>query len=160
MPGTPNSSTTDLTLTGYISGGAGVGKVEKVFYIPLADLATGDMITAFVPGYNGRIIGIDAYVEKAATTGSKAATLTPKIGSTNVTGGALALTSANCTPAGVKIAGTAITALNSFLATDTIGIVASSVTTFIEGAIWVSLTLYNDDTRNAMALALGGLRNP
>jgi hypothetical protein len=149
---------TDLSLDGAIN--AGIGKQQQAFFVNLADIAAADLVTAFAPGFNGRIVAIDFYVEKAATTAAKLATLTPKVGSTNVTGGALALTSANCTPAGAKVAGAAITGGNTFTASQTIGLVGSSVTAFIEGAGWVVLTLYNDDTRSALAYALGGLRNP
>lgn len=103
--------------------------------IPLAKLANGDIVTTFTPGFSGTIVGFGAIVSDPATTGSKAATLNLEIGTTNLTGGSLALTSANMTPLGAVVAATAITAANTFTATDTISIEASSVTAFVEGEI-------------------------
>ena len=77
----------------------------------------------------------------AATTGSKASTLHPEIGSTPVTGGSLALTSANMTPLGHGVDASAITAANTFTASDAISIVAASTTTFIEGEVTLVLVV-------------------
>jgi len=85
------------------------------------------------PGFAGKIRKISFSVTDPVTTGSKLATFTPAIAGVSVTGGALALTSANCTPVGAKVDGSAITALNSFTAAQEITIVASAVTAFIEG---------------------------
>ena len=74
-------------------------------------------------------------------------------------GGVLALTTANCT-AGAKVAGSAITALNTFTPTSKFDLTLSSVTAFVEGSGVVLVTYYNDDDRNALAAGLGGLRNP
>jgi hypothetical protein len=103
--------------------------------ITLANITTaGDVVTAFTPGFNGKIASMQFIVTTAVTTGSKAATLNAEIGTTNVTGGEVALTSANCTPLGAVVAGAAITGNNTFSSTDTISIEASSVTAFAEGA--------------------------
>lgn len=101
--------------------------------VTLANVANGDLVAALPLGFGGRISKISFLVTSAVTTASKAATLTPKIGSTALTGGVLSLTSANCTPIGTVVAATAITALNTFVSTDTITITASSVTAFVEG---------------------------
>ena len=110
-----------------------------IFYIPLADIANGDLLTEWVPGFAGTIIEILAVVQKPAATASKAATLNTEIGATDLTGGALALTSANCTPKGAKVAASAITANNAFGATDAVSVEASGVTAFVEGAIWLMI---------------------
>ena len=138
---------------GAVSGGlaAGVGRQQLVFYTNFADLTAADLITNIIPGFNGKILGIHAVADKPVTTAAKAATLTPKINAVNVTGGALALTSANLTPQGAKVDGSNITALNTFLPTDTIGIVASAVTTFIEGNGWIILDVQNMDVANAVS---------
>lgn len=139
---------------GAASGGlaAGVGVSQLALFVNFADLATGDLVTALKPGFNGKILGIHAIVDKAVTTGAKLATLTPKINATNVTEvGGLALTSALLTPQGAKVDGAAITALNVFGPTDTIGIVASAVTTFVEGSGWIILDIQNMDVANAFA---------
>lgn len=102
--------------------------------IALAGVADGDVLTTFTPGFAGKIVKMDFAVTTKVTTASKATTLNAEIGTTNVTGGVIALTSANCTPLGAVVAGTAITAANSFTASDTVSIEASSTTAFSEGA--------------------------
>lgn len=110
-----------------------------IFYIPLADIVNGDLITEWIPGFAGRITEILAIVEMAATTAAKAATLNAEIETTNLAGGVLALTSANCTPKGAQVVASAVTANNAFSATQKISIEASSVTAFVEGAIWLMI---------------------
>jgi hypothetical protein len=139
---------------GAIAGGlaAGVGIQTVMIYLGLNDVAAnGDIITNLLPGFNGKILALDWIADKPVTTGAKLATFTPKINAVNVTGGAAAITSANSTPQGVKVAGSAVTALNTFLPTDTIGIVASGVTQFTEGTGWLVLKLQNMDVANAFA---------
>lgn len=107
------------------------------FTFDLADLANGDMLTTVpVPGH-GYFIGLEAVVTRAATTAAKAATLNLEINTTDLTGGALALTSANMTPLGARVAASAITAGSRFSPGDTFSLEASSVTTFVEGRISV-----------------------
>lgn len=93
----------------------------------------GDVLTNWTPGFAGKITKVAFAVTDPVTTAAKAATLNLEIGSTNVTGGEVALTSANCTPLGAVVAGAAITAANTFTATDTISVEAASVTAFAEG---------------------------
>lgn len=95
----------------------------------------------FTPGYAGKIRKITASVTDPVTTGAKAATFTAAVAGTPTTGGALALTSANCTPVGAKVDGSAITAANAFTAAEEITIVASSVTAFVEGQVVIYLFL-------------------
>lgn len=150
------SSSVAVTIVGEQGGGVGATVAARcariVFELSmnLADITAADLITAYTPGFNGKILAINAFALKPATTASKAATLTPKINSTNVTGGALALTSANMTPAGAKVAGSAITALNVFTNTDTIGVVASGLTAFVEGVVLVVLDIENTDLKSAL----------
>jgi len=137
------------------TGGAGKNpawanaKGKSIFCLgcDLASIADGDILTDWTPGYAGKIVGFSAAVETAATTGSKASTLHPEIGSTPTTGGEIALTSANMTPKGKTVDASAITADNEFGDTDTISIVAASTTTFIEGR--VSLVLVLEETVTA-----------
>lgn len=110
-----------------------------IFYLPLADIANGDLLTEWVPGFAGTITEILAHVQKPVTTADKAATLNAEIETTNLSGGVLALTSANCTPKGAQVAGTEITGNNAFTATQKISVEASSVTAFEEGAIWLMI---------------------
>lgn len=126
-------------------GGGGISPAYSTLSIPvkLAQLANGDIATNLLPGFAGTIESVQFLVTVPATTAAKAATLNLEIGSpgTNVTGGIVALTSANCTPLGNVVAGTAITAAKSFLSTDVISVEASSVTAFVEGEGVLVLTL-------------------
>lgn len=128
----------------YVSSGVGIveydiSKSERrmIVTIPvnLASITTTqDVVTTYTPGFAGRILKNDFLVNVPVTTAAKLATLNAEIGTTNVTGGTIALTSANCTPMGAVVAGAAITAANSFTATDTISYEAASVTAFAEGS--------------------------
>lgn len=126
----------------YVSSGVGIvefdadGPEEIVIVsipITLAELANGDVVTTYTPGFNGRVKALDFVTHDPVTTGAKLSTLNAEIGTTNITGGTVALTSAACTPLGKIVAGAAITALAGFKDTDTISIEAASTTTFIEG---------------------------
>lgn len=105
------------------------------FPIDLAKIADGDLVTNYTPGFAGSIVKFSAIVTDPATTALKASTLNLEIGTTNVTGGSLALTSANMTPLGKVVDATAITAANTFSSTDTISIEAASTTAFVEGSV-------------------------
>lgn len=109
------------------------GPHTKTFHFKHAKFANGDMVTTYTPGYAGRVKKISVVVTDPVTTAAKLTTLNLEIGTTDLTGGAVALTSANQTPIGAVVAGTAITAGNTFSAIDTISLEASATTTFIEG---------------------------
>lgn len=130
---------------------AGVGRQNITFYSNLVDITAADILTSWVPGYKFKILALDFFVDKPATTAAKLATVSPKITGVAVTGGAVALTSANCTPAGVKVAGSAVTALNTGSATDSISLTGSAVTAFVEGNGWFVLSLQNMDVADAIA---------
>lgn len=131
---------------------AGVGCTTLAFFLNLASIAgNGDLLTNYTPGYKFKILSVDFRVCKAVTTGSKAATLNLEIGTTDLTGGVVALTSANCTPAGAAVAGSAVTAANTGSSSDTISIEASSVTAFVEGDGWLLVKIQNMDTADAIA---------
>lgn len=122
----------------YVTAGSGSGIASSysVMSIPvqLSQLANGDIVTEYTPGFAGSIVKASFAVTVPATTAAKAATLNLEIGTTNLTGGVIALTSANCTPLGKVNDGTAITAGNTFTSTDAISVEAASVTAFVEGA--------------------------
>ena len=101
--------------------------------IVLATLANGDIVITLTPGFAGEIVDIDFVTTVVASTADKLATLNLEIGTTDLTGGTVALTTAACDTLGKVVAAAAITALNAFGAADTISVEASSVTTFIEG---------------------------
>ncbi len=130
------SGTAYVDFTGGTFGNGGGGSIKILaFPIALAKIANGDLLTNYTIGCAGRIVGFEAVVTDPATTAAKLSTLNLEIGTTNVTGGSLALTSANMTPLGAVVAASAITAANTFSATDTISIEAASTTAFVEGSI-------------------------
>jgi hypothetical protein len=124
---------------------AGLGISIITIPITLAQITgAGDVLTNFTPGFAGKILRVAFAVSTVVTTAAKAVTLNLEIGTTNVTGGAVALTSANCTPLGAVVAGSAITAANAFTASDTISVEAASVTAFSEGAGYLLITVSSD----------------
>lgn len=101
--------------------------------VKLAKLANGDIVTAFTPGFAGTIEKISFVVTDPATTADKAATLNLEIGTTNLTGGVLSLTTVACGTLGKVTDATAITGNNAFKDDDTISVEAADVTAFTEG---------------------------
>lgn len=100
------------------------------------------------PGIIGVLEYYEVYVKTAATTGSKLATINPTIDGTDVTGGALALTSANCTPVGAILAAPLITGANALKAASKLGFKGSSVTAFVEGEIIINLRIRHAISNN------------
>lgn len=128
---------------------AGAGVSTLAFYIEAAALANGDVLTEYVPGYKFKLLSFDARCAKPVTTGGKAATLNLEIGTTNVTGGSVALSGTYVQ--GAAQAGSAITAANTGSASDSLSIEAASVTTFTEGAFWLLVRIQNMDSADALA---------
>lgn len=153
-----HASPTTAAMTDSTTGAAGVtfaaGVGKYVLSIPI-DLAAitgaGDVLTNYVPGHKFKILDVDFQVTKPATTAAKLATLNLEIGTVDVTGGAVALTSANCTPLGVQVAGSAVTAANTGSATDTLSVEAASVTAFLEGQGVLLVQIQNMDVADAVA---------
>lgn len=126
------------------SGITGLSKSYMTYSFPveLKNLDNGNVVTDFVPGFAGKIKKIDLITHTPATTASKTATLTGKIETTAVTGGQIDLTTVGCNTMGKVVAGSAITAANSFTATQKISIVAADTATpFIEGTGTVIVTI-------------------
>jgi hypothetical protein len=123
------------------STGINANNSVLAFPIALAKIANGDLMTNIVPGFAGTIKKIFAVVNDPATTAAKTAALHVEIGAVATTGGVLTLTSANMTPLGAKVDGTAITGANTFTATDTLSIVAASTTAFVEGSAVIYIVL-------------------
>lgn len=115
------------------------------FASPLASLDDMEVLTDFVPGFAGTIESIHAVVTTATTdTTGVTAVLTVEIGAVATTGGVLTIDADGATDpdtVGEVFDGTAITALNTFSATDTISILAADVTPFTDGAINIILKL-------------------
>ncbi|SEG64931.1 hypothetical protein [Bosea lathyri] len=104
------------------------------FPIQLAAItAAGDVVTDFSPGIAGVIEDFTFTVTTPVTTAAKLASLNLEIGTTNVTGGVIALTSANSTPLGKVLKATAITGANVLTRTSVLSVEAASVTAFAEG---------------------------
>lgn len=145
----PASGSVTVALVDFASGaaiGAGHGLTILPFNFQLADLAAnGDILTNYVPGFAFKIEKVDFRVTKPATTAAKLATINLEINTTDLTGGVVALTSANCTPAGAAVAGTAVTANNVGGATDSFSIELSGVTAFVEGSGVLLVALRNLD---------------
>lgn len=108
--------------------------VYLTFPITLASVADGDVVTEFRPGVDGTIEDVCFVTSVAASTASKLSTLNLEIGTTNVTGGTLALTTAACNAVGKIVQGAAITANNVLTRESKLSIEASSTTAFVEGA--------------------------
>jgi hypothetical protein len=122
--------------------GAGA-RDERIIVIPvpvMANIATG---TIKVPvGYPFTYVALNwRQGIKPVTTAAKAATAQAQISGVACTGGAVALTSAACTPAGAQVAGSAITALNTGGQADTLEVAFSGVTAFAEGDGWFEATV-------------------
>lgn len=107
--------------------------VTLAFRVTLAGVTAADVVTNFPLTFAGTITAFDFVQDVPVTTGSKAATFNLEINTTDVTGGAIALTSALATPLGKVNSSTAITAANTFVSGDTLSIEASAVTAFAEG---------------------------
>lgn len=128
---------------------AGVGIQTWAFYVSLPDITAADIIGAFTPGYAFKVLSTTLIIEKAVTTGGKAATLTPKINGSAITGGVLGPSGTYA--AGSVIAGSAVTANNTGTSAQTFSITASGVTTFSEGNGIIIVKVQNTDTVNAVA---------
>lgn len=109
--------------------------------LQLAQITAAGTVFSFVPNFAGTIVGIQFAVTTPTTTASKLATLSAKVGSTAITGGNVALTTATTNALGDNVAGTSISANGAFTAAQSISIVASAVTAFSEGAGVLLLTV-------------------
>ncbi len=155
VQGPPAAATLPTALTDNSTGtasdtiAAGVGVQMLAFFIDAAMIADGDLLTTYVPGYRFKILKFDARCAAPVTTGAKASNLNLEIGTTNVTGGVIAL--AGLYAQGAAQAGTAITAANVGTALESFSIEASATTTFIEGSFWLIVSIQNMDGADAFA---------
>lgn len=105
------------------------------FQVDLASITgTQDVVTDFRPGVDGTIENLSFVTNAKVTTAAKAASLNAEIGTTDLTGGVIALTSAALANMGAVVEGSAITGANALTRDDKISIKASSVTAFAEGS--------------------------
>lgn len=113
------------------------GNDVEVLTFPVNLVAIGgnvDVVTDYSPGMAGVIESVAWIQGTPVTTAARLATLNLEIGTTDVTGGVIALTSALATPLGKVIPGTAITANNVLTPDSKISIEATGVTAFAEGS--------------------------
>ncbi len=112
----------------------------------LSSVANAGIVARYVPHMAGSLLAIDAQVTTAAVTSGKTITLTPIISDSTVTGGVLVIasTTAATLVIGKRISATAITAANTFTATQEITISAGTVTAFVEGAVLLELFLQSN----------------
>ena len=146
---TDNSGGTANQTTGVVATLA-----TQTFLIPiqLADLGTGAETLNIDPGFNGKITAANLRVIKAGAGSGATQTLTAQVAGTNVTGGVVNPTLANTTTPGAQVAGTAITALNTFTSAQAIGVnVTTGGTVFTAGDAVIELTVVNTDLANAIA---------
>lgn len=142
--GTALTDSTGGDVTGAtLAATAGVSTIA--IPVNLVTVADGDVLTTYTPGYKFKILSVDAAVTNEVTTADKASTLNVEIGTTNLTGGAVALTSANTATLGAVVAGSAVTAANTGAADATISIEAASTTAFAEGQVVVLIRIQNMD---------------
>ena len=130
----------------------GVGSYPDIIPVTIpvfacSAITNADELTTYTPGFNFEIVKIDFVCVTPITTGSKTATITPKISGTAITNGtttALAGTKAKGVVSNVwtqnVVAGVAHTYGGP---TDTISITASAVTAFTEGAGYFLLQIRN-----------------
>lgn len=114
---------------------SGVYIKRSVLSIPvkLANLATGDIVTQFVPGFSGTIEKVSFVVTDPTTDSDADATINLEIGTTDLTGGVVTLADDNANTLGAVIDGTAITGNNAFGNTDAISVEANVTSAFSDG---------------------------
>lgn len=128
---------------------AGVGVQTVALDFPsLVTITQAAAVATYTPSYNFAILSAAFVTTVPPTTASKALTFIPYIGTTSLSGGNVALTTATCT-LGSNIAGTTVTASNTGTSAQAITITASSVTAFSQGGGYLLLTIQNLDQANA-----------
>lgn len=151
MPLASANVTNETAIVGSTAGAVLAPAGVYTHTIPLPNLAAmttaaADLTTGWIPGHRGKILSIQFFTTTLGTGSGASMVLNLEIGTTDLTGGVLTLTLATTTPLGLRIAGTAITALNEFTATDAISLeVAASGTVFTAGAGYVVLKIQNLD---------------
>jgi len=126
--------------------------------VPLTSLATGlstsaiDLATTVPIGHAFKVLSWEFVTTIVGTGTSASQTFNLEIGTTNLTGGSLALLLADTNTIGKRTAASAITAANTGTAEDTLSIeMAASGTVFTAGAGYFLITIQNMDTANAIA---------
>ena len=130
----------------YLETRKGKKRIPITIPVTLANITgAGDVVTGIKPGIDGYIEYWEFVTGTPVTTAAKAATLNLEIGTTNLTGGTIALTSAAATPLGKVIAASAITGNNRITRDDTLSVEAASVTAFAEGTGFLLIYIRPDE---------------
>jgi hypothetical protein len=103
--------------------------------------ANGDVISAIRPGVDGALEYAEYVTTTPVITAGRSATLGIRINSTDVTGFTSALTSANCTTLGSKVAFGLPTASSAISRKDSITVRSTAVTAFAEGQGFILLRI-------------------
>lgn len=115
--------------------GPGIFTLPIPIQLEAMTTSAADLITAWTPGFKGKILSADFFTTKLGTGAGATQTLNLAINSTALTGGVVNPTLASTDTLGKKTAGTAITGANEFTETDTVSLkVAASGTVFTAGA--------------------------
>lgn len=110
-----------------------------------------DVLTNFTPGFKFKILSVVAATSVLLVGASGSRVFNLEIDTTDVTGGVVTVPIANAA-VGVVTAGTAITALNTGTAAQTISIeLQNGGTAFTAGMITFAITVQNMDTADAIA---------
>jgi hypothetical protein len=150
----PTAFTDNTTGTASNTLAAGVGVFTLAIPIQLAAMTTAaaDLITDYVLGFAFKILGVSFSTTTIGAGAGATQSLNLEINSTNVTGGVVAVTLASTDTLGEISAGSAVTALNTGTATDTISVeVAAGGTIFTAGAGVLLIKIQNMDQANAVA---------
>lgn len=148
---TPLTDSTTGSAGATLAAGTGVYDLVFPVTLPVGGTSAGDLVTAFTPGHKGKILAV-SYVEAVAATGTTSSRVyNVEVGSTDVTGGVVTVTTASAA-VGRVVAGTSVTAANTFSASDNISIeVASGGTTHDAGSGAFHIRCQNMDTADAAA---------
>jgi len=118
------------------------------FHIDLVDITGNmDVITQITPGFVGSIVKVYWIQGTPAATINRLTTLNWEIGAADIAGGAVALTTATCTPMGKVIESTAITGSSTFDRDDTLSLKSTGTTAFAEGDGYLVTIIAMDITR-------------
>jgi hypothetical protein len=145
---TDNSGGTASSTAGVVATAS-----EGTVIIPaqLADFVNSGTWTIALP-YGFTVLSALFRTGKPASTASKLTTLTLSTSAGAVTGGVMALTTANQNTTGGTVAATAISGANATAAAGgTIIVTPTSTTAFVEGDGWIEVTVKNNDLANAIA---------
>lgn len=112
---------------------------------------TGDIVTDYIPGFKFKILNLDFITDLPGVGASASAPCNMEIGAVAVTGGVCTVTEASTSARGELTAGTAVTALNTGSATDTITLVKATSTIFTAGSGYFLLSIQNMDVADAFA---------